>query len=213
MYKSKIKIGDRFSRLKVIKYIGSNKHYRKIYRCRCDCGKNIKTIDISLKRGNTRSCGCLSIKHGLSRSKLYHVWVNLKDRVKRKQNPAYKNYGGRGITYDPKWEKFGNFFKDMGFSYEKGLQIDRIDNNGGYFKENCKWSTRTENQNNRRNSIQYNGESASRASKRLGGYRGLVTDRIKKGWTLEKAFTTTVAQTSYKKPRLVIVEKGFIASN
>lgn len=79
----------------------------------------------------------------------YASWSNMKDRCRNPNNISFKNYGGRGINYCVRWEKFANFLEDMGYRPE-GLSLDRINNNGNYCKENCKWSTRQEQNNNKR---------------------------------------------------------------
>ncbi len=91
---------------------------------------------------------------------IYGSWYAMKQRCNNPNNDAHKNYGGRGITYCQKWEIFNGFKEDMGGTYKKGLFIERIDNNKSYFKENCKWTTRKENNNNKRSNIviEYQGQ-------------------------------------------------------
>jgi hypothetical protein len=163
--------GQKFGRLTAISH--EIKNGKVHWVCQCDCG-NIKTIiarAITRSANPTRSCGCLSkevlssqcgennphFKHGASannkRSRTYVVWQNMKDRCYRKKNNRFDRYGGRGIEVCTRWlESFSNFLEDMGERPEK-MEIDRIDNNKGYYKENCRWATRTQQINNRENTI------------------------------------------------------------
>jgi hypothetical protein len=149
--------GIRFGKLIPIKPV-----YRKwnkiIWECLCDCGKKTFLSVGQLSSGRTISCGCSKesyIKtprnktHGLYHSPLYIVWKGMKARCLNPKDPRYSRYGGRGIKICLKWIDFKGFYEDMFPGYEKELQIDRVDNNGNYCKENCRWTTAKINCNNR----------------------------------------------------------------
>ena len=139
--------------------------------CQCECGNKTVVSAAHLKNGHTKSCGCLHAKvmkemlvtHGLSGTKLFRVWRGIIDRTQYKSHKSYKYYGGRGIKICSEWaNNFESFYKwAMGSGYKDGLQIDRVDVNGDYRPENCKWATPKQQQNNRRNNryITYNGET------------------------------------------------------
>ena len=160
-----IQIGDRFGRLTVVEYCGIERIFSKrqrVWKCKCDCGKTIYTTTGRLNYG-LKSCGCLSVekrveaskvactKHGMLHTKEYHVWCGLKQRCTNQNSPKYKIYGARGIKVCERWlHSFENFFADMGKA-PAGCSIDRIDVNGDYCKENCRWVDQKTQQNNRRN--------------------------------------------------------------
>jgi len=130
----------------------------------------------------------------------YKSWQAMKSRCKCKTSGNYGRYGAQGITYDPSWEQFDNFIEDMG-ERPIGKTLDRIDGGKGYDKNNCRWSTPSEQQSNRKNCmhITYNGVTKTSAewSKSLGLAKGAVWNRIKSGWTVEKAVTTKKAGTAH----------------
>jgi hypothetical protein len=148
--------GKRFNFLTVVS-IENNKKCK----VKCDCG-NQKIISIlELNMGRHKSCGCKKnkmisdrlLKISKNKTHLYYRWAGMIARCNNKNHHAYKNYGGRGITVCERWKNFNLFFDDMGSSYKKGMSIDRIDNNLGYCKENCKWSTPIEQARNTRRNI------------------------------------------------------------
>ena len=99
--------------------------------------------------------GISNYKHGMWNTKIYYVWTAMKARCSNPNVESYPDYGGRGITVeDPRWLEFINFYNDMKDTYQEHLSIDRIDNDKGYFKENCRWTTKDIQANNRR--ISYN---------------------------------------------------------
>ena len=162
-------IGKKFGRLKVISDFSKNwEHYCV---CVCDCGKEKVVNYRALKSGNTKSCGCylkekssqLNRTHGLSNKRIYKIWKGIKNRCKLETIPCYKNYGGRGICICDEWKNdFISFYNwSMANGYREDLTIDRIDVNGNYCPENCRWATYKEQSRNTRNNhiIEYNGES------------------------------------------------------
>ena len=131
--------------------------------------------------------------HGMRYLKVYGVWSEMKQRCDNQNSRYYYNYGGRGISYDPRWKFFKNFIKDMGIP-PKGHSLDRIDNNGNYCKDNCKWSTRFEQMNNTRqtNFFTSRGKTLSSIewSKILNISNKTLNRRKADGWTDEQIVNT-----------------------
>lgn len=133
-----------FGSLKVIER--TEKRYRReiVWSCLCECGNRTEASTGSLKSGNVKSCGChrdsrWSITHGMSGTPTYVSWYSMKTRCTNKKASSWDWYGGIGINYCERWEKFENFLEDMGERPE-GTSIDRIDPKKGYYKENCRWA-------------------------------------------------------------------------
>lgn len=191
-------IGQRFGRLIVVG-ISEERHptRNKLWICKCDCGSEIKRTGVGLKRGTHNSCGCWhigSLRHGHNmcgkRSKAYNAWANIRARSSNRNRPGAINYVSRGISMCDRWKKFLNFLEDMGEPPEKGreCQIDRIDNNLGYYKENCRWTTRTINVRNRNKTLKIEGMPLADVAEKLGiGYCRLYHLTETKGMSLGQA--------------------------
>lgn len=148
-----IHTGDKFERWTVIE-----KKDKSSIICRCDCGSEKAVYGWNLLSGKSKSCGCLSAElakerektHGKNKTKEHAIWVSMRNRCRGNGTNSFY-YTERGITIDPRWDKFENFLEDMG-ECPDGLTLDRIDNRLGYSKENCQWANCSQQSSNKRKS-------------------------------------------------------------
>lgn len=192
--------GLKFGRLKVISQTGTECF------CKCSCG-NTRWVDFyKLTSGHTKSCGCLKIdtlvgnvkKHGGRKTRLYGIWVKMRSRCSNPMDGAFCDYGGRGISVCEKWAKSFSEFREWAYhsGYTENLTIDRIDVNGNYEPDNCRWATRKEQSRNRRNNrwLEVNGETylLEDWAKIVGIDKRTILQRLKRGWSVEKSIMTEV---------------------
>lgn len=194
-------LNQRYGKLTVIEFI--RKEGRYVYwKCKCDCGnyKIVKGED--LRRKHTLSCGCLKHKsppnttHNMSKTRLYIIWQDMKKRCSNPNLYEYKNYGGRGITVCHEWKSSFIDFRDWALEngYRDDLTIDRIDVNGNYEPDNCRWITKKEQNYNRRNNriFEYNGkrQTVTQWAEEYSISLSKIYYRLKLGWSFEKIITT-----------------------
>lgn len=185
-----------------------------MWECCCDCGKTITVASFKLKSGDTKSCGCFSrsmaTTHGLHDTRLYKIWCNMKSRCYNTSVIEYNDYGGRGITVCDEWLHDFQAFYDWAMSngYRDDLTIDRIDVNGNYEPSNCRWvSMKVQSNNTRKNHVlTYNGEAhtVSEWAEILHINKHTLSNRILRGWTVERALTEVV----HSKQNSGYVKKG-----
>jgi hypothetical protein len=197
--------GEKYTRLTVVERApnASKTDTNARWLCKCDCGKVVIAYGQDLAKGKFKSCGCLNAerirKHGMARTKVYQVWKSMKSRCDNPNEESYHNYGGRGITYDPTWSDFENFYRDMDDPPKRKkngskITIERLDNEGPYCKTNCEWKSLKENLNNKRNNVTITalGETLTYAqwAERLGVSWYCIRDRYERhGWSAEDTVT------------------------
>lgn len=161
---------------------------RKKYVCSCECGTERKVDGRRLTNGTSVSCGCYVIEtvkerfttHGMSSSPTYQSWAGMKQRCDNPNQTGYHDYGGRGISYSEDWKEFSAFLKDMG-ECPDGLSLDRIDVNGNYSKENCRWSTDNTQSHGRRKLVYKN-------TTKPGRFIGVVWRKSARAWRVKLVY-------------------------
>lgn len=162
--------------------------------CSCSCGNNTIVTYHSLCIGTAKSCGCYAksrnVTHGLTKRRVRSIWRNMIYRCCREENKDYEHYGGRGIKVCDEWMNLLTFVEDMGIP-DDSMTLDRIDNNGDYCKDNCRWITNTEQQWNKSSNriLDVDGDSkcVSEWCHILSLNQELVRSRLKYGWTPKEA--------------------------
>ncbi len=191
---------QRFGRLTVLALAPGKRGKRLLWHCRCDCGGETITTRTDLISGNVASCGCLRREqsrrvhrtHGLSKTREYRIWAGMNNRCANKNNQAFHWYGARGIVVCERWRtSFPAFLDDMGRAPSDTYTIERIDNDGPYAPENCRWATRTEQGlNTRRNRvITFHGRSLTLSQWDIacGFKKGTIQMRLARGWSIVAA--------------------------
>jgi len=196
--------GQRFGKLVAISIEKkSDSSTRTYWNCVCDCGGKRVVSNDHLRSGDVTDCGCARkhvsrwSKHNMYNSRLYGIWSLMKERCCNPKRKEYPNYGGRGICVCEEWKEAKNFIEwSLNNGYSDELTIDRIDNNGNYCPKNCRWISRKEQMQNRRNNHYISFEGKTLTLTQLAKENGLTYSqlykRLKLGWTLEKAISEPI---------------------
>lgn len=177
--------------------------------CQCDCGVVSSVTGGNLRQGNTQSCGCLrrealsktATRHGgarpMQRIPEYVAWVEMRKRCLKRDLPAYPDYGGRGIMICPEWSDFAVFYRDMGDRPSPHHSLDRINNDGPYSPENCRWATKTEQARNTRSTRRITLHGVTRPMADWADLTGIPISTLRAridryGWSAEDALTKPI---------------------
>jgi hypothetical protein len=187
--------GQRFGKLTVVRPAGSERQNgNRFWACVCDCGNEHAVTAVHLAGGYVKSCGCNRAgqrTHGYTGSRVYRIWKLMKSRCSNLNLQGADRYVGRGITYDPRWERFENFLEDMG-EPPTGLSLERKDYNGPYSKANCEWATSMKQGRNKSTNryIEFDGrkQTLSEWSRETGVSVSTMRYRLQSGWPRDKVF-------------------------
>lgn len=199
--------GQRFGKLVALRCVGKDRHNNAVWLCRCDCGCEKEIVSRALVSGSSRSCGCLETgkfingkphRHGGSGERLYRVWGDMRNRCYDKNRKCYPSYGGRGIKVCDEWLHDYAAFREwaMRSGYDPNAPrgactLDRIDNDGDYCPENCRWVSMDVQRWNKHDSwkLEYKGKviNLREASLVAGITENTIRCRIKRGWSVERA--------------------------
>ena len=198
--------GMQFGRLTVLSFHALGENGRGAsWLCQCSCGSDPKVIfRVDLINGRTKSCGCLSkemsaarikitaTKHGRRKSRIYQIWLNMKQRCTNSAYKQYSDYGGRGITVCERWaESFEAFATDMGEPPSGEHTIERRDTDGNYEPNNCHWATRSEQALNKRNNVNLTHDGRTQTATEWARENGInpatLRSRLSRGWTVDQA--------------------------
>lgn len=199
--KAHIDAGQEYGNWTALRFSGLNKAGGRCWECRCICGVMAVISASRLKSKLTKNCiACRPPssqalpRHGKTRQPPHNIWCGMRQRCENPKSPAYKGYGGRGIKMCERWHVFENFWADMGPTYKEGLTIERIDNDGDYCPENCRWATRGEQNRNKRNSrmVTHDGLTMCMVdwAIKTGIKRETIRERLKAGWAVKAALET-----------------------
>lgn len=194
--------GLKFGRLTVIRQVESDKWGKSRWLCCCSCGNEI-IVNANNLKAKTNSCGCLKkellheskIIHGDYKKRLYHIWCLMLARCSNQNRPEYIHYGGRGIKVCKEWINDYSVFRQWALSngYADNLSIDRIDVNGNYCPDNCRWATAKMQANNQRTNrfLSFNGQTLtlSEWADKTKINQDAIYGRLKRGWTIEQSLT------------------------
>lgn len=206
-------VGKIFSRLTVVSYKGKDKHSNSLWTCKCDCGSEVITSSKKLREGDAKSCGCLAREyraslrtHGKTNTSEFKIWGSILTRVKNPKYHSFELYGGRGIGISEEWSNsFEAFLRDMGPRPSPKHSVERIDVNGNYCKENCRWATQREQCRNKRTNhlVTYKGETLPLVvwTERLGFRKTTLRNRLVSGWSIEMAMTEPEKEKVLRSPR------------
>ena len=194
--------GKKFNKLTVVERLQNDVGGIPVWLCMCECGNFTRVRGKNLKNGSVKSCGCIlkngtTKTHGLSRTKIYNTWSSMKARCFNPKSRSYKRYGARGITVCEQWKNsFEEFYSwSIQNGYNENLTIERINNDGNYCPENCKWIPQKEQCRNRSTNIEFEYMGKKHIliewCEILNLDYKFIHNRIyKMGWSFEKSIST-----------------------